>query len=161
MSPTLLIPVIEDVIKAVEKKIRKTHIGLNKLTVIEDVIKAVEKKIRKTHIGLNKLTPVYLTVCTFTDDLMISAPTERSLQKNAFTDDLMISAPTERSLQKNLKIWEEEVKKKSSKVNIWKTKVVVIGKENKQPNIKISQEKIDQLNENKYLGTWLEREGNM
>lgn len=112
------------------------------ILVMDDVIKSVENKTKKVHIGFNKLMPVYLSEC-------------------AFADDMMICAPTEKALQENLLVWEKELQKRKLKINPNKTKVMMIGKEQKQLNIELNQEKIEQVEEYKYLGIWIEREGNI
>lgn len=52
------------------------------IIIMDDVIKAAERKSKKVHIGFNKLTPVSVTVCAFADDVMICAAKEKELQEN-------------------------------------------------------------------------------
>lgn len=112
------------------------------ILIMDDIIKTTANKTKKVHIGFNKLSPVNVSVC-------------------AFADDLMICAAKEKDLQENLQIWEEELAKRNLKINISKTKVMVISKENKNTNIEINQSKIEQVDVFKYLGVQIDREGNM
>uniref|UniRef100_A0A1Y1M0F5 Reverse transcriptase domain-containing protein n=2 Tax=Photinus pyralis TaxID=7054 RepID=A0A1Y1M0F5_PHOPY len=111
------------------------------LLIMDDIIKATATRTKKVHIGTNKLIPVNVSEC-------------------AFADDVMICAAKEKDLQDNLRIWEEELTKRNMIINTNKTKVMVISKENKNINIVINQNKIEQVEAFKYLGVLIDREGN-
>ncbi|XP_031358768.1 uncharacterized protein LOC116182371 [Photinus pyralis] len=111
------------------------------LLIMDHIIKATATRTKKVHIGTNKLIPVNVSEC-------------------AFADDVMICAAKEKDLQDNLRIWEEELTKRNMIINTNKTKVMVISKENKNINIVINQNKIEQVEAFKYLGVLIDREGN-
>lgn len=54
----------------------------------------------------------------------------------------MLCASKEQDFQKKLKIWKEDLKKKAMKTNTSKTKVIVIGNENKRVSIVINDEQV-------------------
>lgn len=63
-------------------------------------------------------------------------------------------------LQHNLNVWNEELSKRNLKINVNKTKVMVIGKDNKKSNIKINQDQLDQVEAYKYFGVRIQKYGN-
>lgn len=54
----------------------------------------------------------------------------------------MLCASKEQDFQKKLKIWKEDLMKKAMKTNTSKTKVIVIGNENKRVSIVINDEQV-------------------
>lgn len=112
------------------------------ITVMDDVIKAITSRVKKVHIGYNKLKPIGISEC-------------------AFADDVMICASKEEDLRESLIIWGDELKKRNLKMNISKTKVMVIGQNNRNLNIAVNNESIEQVDQYKYLGVTIERNGNM
>lgn len=112
------------------------------IIVMDDIIKGTRDKIKKVHIGYNKLRPVEIGECVFADDITICAKSERDLQINLTT-------------------WNEELAKRNMKINPQKTKVMVIGKRTRTTDIKIGDQKIEQVDIYKYLGVLIQREGNM
>ncbi|XP_031341011.1 uncharacterized protein LOC116169125 [Photinus pyralis] len=73
----------------------------------------------------------------------------------------MICAKSERDLQMNLGAWKEELEKRNMRINCNKTKVMVIGKENRSMDIEIGSDKIEQVDVYKYLGVLIHRDGSM
>lgn len=112
------------------------------IVVMDDVIKATKKEIRTVNIGYHMMKKVCISVC-------------------AFADDLVMCAANEANLRENLNIWEKELTARNMKINAKKTKVMMVGKENRNMNIELNNEKIEQVNTYKYLGVTIDREGNM
>lgn len=113
------------------------------IIVMDDVMKEVKKKVKTTQIGYYNLTPT-------------------EISHLAFADDLMICAPTEKDLQNNLVIWEKALKNNNIRINTTKTKEMVFNnKNNSTTNIKLNEEKIEQVNSFKYLGVHIQNDGNM
>ncbi|CAH1997516.1 unnamed protein product [Acanthoscelides obtectus] len=83
-----------------------------------------------------------------------------SLSECAFADDLMICAEREKDLQTNLELWNAEIEIRNLKINVAKSKVMVIGK-NVKEIIKINNNELEQVNIYKYLGIMIQREGSM
>lgn len=57
----------------------------------------------------------------------------------------MTCAANENELQKNLRIRQDKVKKRKMKTNVSKTKVILIGKERRNINIEVSNQRIEQV----------------
>ena len=112
------------------------------IIIMDDVIKSTQQQIKKVYVGHHRLRPVTISEC-------------------AFADDLVVCAANENTMQENLKVWENELSKRNMKININKTKVMMIGKEHKQLQITLRNEKLEQVDKFKYLGVTLQREGNM
>lgn len=83
---------------------------------MDEIIKECTLKTKKLTVGYRRLTPVEVTEC-------------------AFADDLVIMAGSETNLQKNLEIWEDTFIKFEMNINVDKTKVMVISRE--QEDIKV------------------------
>ncbi|CAH1990794.1 unnamed protein product [Acanthoscelides obtectus] len=83
------------------------------------------------------------------------------LAECAFADDLMICAEREKYLQVNLKLWNAELEIRNLKINVAKSKVMVIGKNVKEIKIKINNSELEQVNVYEYLGVMIQREGSM
>jgi galactitol-specific phosphotransferase system IIB component len=66
---------------------------------------------------------------------------------------------TEKELQENLNIWNKVLKEQQMKINIVKTKIMVITKDEKNVDIEIEGTKIEQVNEFKYLGVTINNKG--
>jgi hypothetical protein len=62
------------------------------------------------------------------------------ISEHAYTDDVLLIVANERNLNYNLKIWNESLKNRGLKININKTKIImVIAKNGKKHNIKIGK----------------------
>jgi galactitol-specific phosphotransferase system IIB component len=66
---------------------------------------------------------------------------------------------TEEELQQNLNTWNKVLKEQQMKINIEKTKIMVITKDVKNVDIEIEDTKIEQVNEFKYLGVTINNKG--
>lgn len=112
------------------------------IIIMDDIIKEAQKSTKKAHIGYNNLKAVNLSEC-------------------AFADDLLICANRESDLQHNLNVWNSELCKRNLKINVNKTKVMVIGKDTRKINIKINQQQLEQVETYKYLGVKIRSDGSM
>lgn len=111
------------------------------IILMDDIIKQTRTKTKKLEIGYRRLEKIAIAEC-------------------AFADDLAIFARTETDLQRNLEVWSEELKKADMKINIEKTKFMVISKEERRARIQIDNKQIEQVESYKYLGNIIERKGN-
>jgi Reverse transcriptase (RNA-dependent DNA polymerase) len=109
---------------------------------IDEILTACKPYLHKLHIGYKNLEPIGITQCLFADDLVITASTEQDLQNNINT-------------------WNQMLQKHGMKINIQKTKVMMTSQEESETmNIIINNERIEQVDQFKYLGVVLERDGN-
>ena len=108
--------------------------------MMDDMIKDTRAKTKKLQVGHYNLKPVEISEC-------------------AFADDLMVSANSEKDLQENINIWENTFSKWNMKMNVEKSKVMHIGKDNKSLNLKINGKNIEQVETFKYLGVLINRTG--
>jgi MarR-like DNA-binding transcriptional regulator SgrR of sgrS sRNA len=99
-----------------------------------------KEKVKQVNIGHYKLTTVKISEC-------------------AFADHLVVFGSTEKELQENLNIWNKVLKQQQMKINIAKTKIMVITKDEKNVDIEIEDTKIELINEFKYLGATINNTG--
>lgn len=107
--------------------------------IIDDIIKDVNRKTNPVYVGNWNLKPVYLKQCVFADDLVVFARYEEELELN-------------------LKIWNEALASKSLKINVNKTKVMVLGNRDTSINITLEETQIEQVDVFKYLGDHIDCE---
>lgn len=110
------------------------------IILMDDVIKQTAEKTKKLEVGYRKLHRTVVSEC-------------------AFADDVVVLAKTEKDLQHNLDLWTEALQDRRLKINIQKTKVMTISKEERTINIKINGKQVEQVNEFKYLGVVLHNKG--
>ena len=108
--------------------------------IMDEIIRATRTKTKKLQIGYHKLRPITIAEC-------------------AFADDLVIWAGNVRDMQENINIWNNTLSKWNMKINITKTKVMHIGKDNINVNISINGQQIEQVTNFKYLGVKIDRSG--
>lgn len=107
---------------------------------MDDIIRNCERRTKALHVGYRNLQPISISVCAFADDVVLMAGSESELKKNLMT-------------------WEEELIKNGMKMNMQKTKVMVVAKEDQEVNITINGTKIEQVHNYTYLGTIIEDTG--
>lgn len=155
---THLVNAIKSMYKQCRNKIRrgtmeteefKTEQGLRQgsilsptlfLMIMDEVIKEATLTTKKLEIGYKNLGKVGITECVFADDLAVFAKSEKDLQYN-------------------INIWNDALRKRNMKVNAKKTKVMVISREKRNINIQIDGDKIEQVEDFKYLGNVFEVNG--
>lgn len=108
--------------------------------VIDEAIKEAKKKMKKLKLGYWKMKETQLT------ELM-------------FADDMAILADSEENLQFNLDILNKELNKINMKINVDKTKSMIISSGNKVHSIQINGQEIEQVDSYKYLGSIIESNG--
>uniref|UniRef100_A0A1Y1JWU5 Reverse transcriptase domain-containing protein n=1 Tax=Photinus pyralis TaxID=7054 RepID=A0A1Y1JWU5_PHOPY len=109
---------------------------------MDEILTTCKPKLQKLHIGYKKLEPIGITQCLFADDLVIAANTKNGLQGN-------------------INSWNETLKTHGMKMNINKTKVMIISQgEEEVLNITVDNKVIEQVPNIKYLGVNIERNGN-
>jgi hypothetical protein len=107
--------------------------------VMDEVMKESKHKVKQFQIGYWKLQEI-------------------KISEQAYTDDMLI-AVNERNLNYNLKIWNESLKNRGLKINIDKTKTMVMAKNGKKHNIKIGKQQREQVERFIYLGVQINQEG--
>jgi hypothetical protein len=110
------------------------------IIMMDEIIKKTKEKVKQVKIGHYKLATVKISEC-------------------AFADDLVVFGSTEKELQENLNTWNKVLKEQQMKINIAKTKIMVITKDEKTVDIEIEDTKIEQVNEFKYLGVTINNKG--
>lgn len=108
--------------------------------ILDDITKEVKDKVKKLLIGYWNMEPIYLSQCSFADDLMICAKNEDELQKN-------------------LEIWHTALRQRNLKINLDKTKIMVLGNSDVQTTIGLNNRIIEQTNSFKYLGVAIQKDG--
>src|SRR3978361_1866842 len=108
--------------------------------VMDDVIKEVEEKTKKLQVGYRKMTVVTVGEC-------------------AFADDLAVFAKNEVDLQYNLEMWKGAIEEKNLKLNVDKTKVMSIGKNNTAVTIRLNGMTMEQTDSYRFLGVRIHRSG--
>ena len=76
-----------------------------------------------------------------------------------YADDLVLCGESEESLKKLIEGFGRVCKSRGLKVNVDKSKVMVVSGENKQCRIILEDELLDQVSEFKYLGYLLDEKG--
>ncbi|KAF6201218.1 hypothetical protein GE061_005665 [Apolygus lucorum] len=111
------------------------------ILVMDEVLKECETKCRAFHLGNWRLQPVRFSAL-------------------AFADDVMLLAKSEEALQHNLNIWDEELRKRGLRINLAKTKSMVIAREEiKHQNLRVGGELVEQVAEFKYLRATMSQSG--
>lgn len=108
--------------------------------VLDDVFKEIKNKTKRLQVGHRNLQIVEISEC-------------------AFADDLIVYAKNERDLQLNLNVWKTALEKRNMKINVDKTKVMVIGKNASQIKIQIEEKELEQVEAFKYLGVNIHKNG--
>lgn len=117
--------------------------GLSPLLFIlfmNEILKKCNKETKKLNVGYNRLEMTYIT-------------------EGLFADDIVLYAENEKNLQHNITVWKKHLERAGMKINEKKTKIMVIGDHN--TNIKIDNEKLEQVKVYKYLGVKIEENGKM
>ena len=112
------------------------------IVFLDRITKACNKRIRRLKLGNHQLKPVYL------NDL-------------AYADDLMVMASSEANLQHNIAVWAEELAKKGMKINVEKTKTMIISKKEETHTITVDGTVLEKVNLFKYLGSVISANGKM
>ena len=110
------------------------------IMIMDDVLKEVKPKISQVHVGYRNMKPIGISECLFADDLVILARSEVELQSNIET-------------------WRVALSKRNMKINMEKTRVMVVGKERKNVKIEVDGRKLQQVTVCKYLGVNIQDSG--
>ena len=70
-----------------------------------------------------------------------------------FADDLVVLAETEKALQHNLQELNEKLDEWGMKANWQNTRVMRVERKHEVCNVKVKDERVEQVKEMKYLGT--------
>lgn len=111
------------------------------ITVMDDIIKETKSQTKPITVGYKNLQPITISEC-------------------AFADDVVICGKSEKEIQHNLNIWYNALKTRNMKINIEKTKHMVVGYKEEYRNLTINDTEIERTNVFKYLGVLIERTGN-
>lgn len=109
---------------------------------MDGIIKNCEKRLKKLHIGYRNLQRIGFSIL-------------------AYADDILLAADSDKNLQFNMKVLTEELAKKKMKINVEKSKTMVIGGKGKRLQIKVKGTVLEQVKNFKYLGAHLNEEGRM
>lgn len=107
---------------------------------MDNIIKKCERKVKKMFVGYKNLERV-------------------EIAEGVFADDVVLIAGSEKQLQENLKVWKETIENEGMEINIDKTKILVVGEQSIDTEIKVGDIKIEQVREYKYLGITLNETG--
>lgn len=110
------------------------------ILAMDEMIKLVKTQISAVTAGYLRLQPITVTEC-------------------AFADDLTIFGMTELEIKRNLEKWSEVLKEYGMKMNIGKTKVMVISRKDKKVSVTCEGQAIEQVNTIKYLGVVIDNKG--
>ncbi|KAJ4432109.1 hypothetical protein ANN_20724 [Periplaneta americana] len=110
------------------------------IILMNDIIKTSGKSSKKFSIGNWLMKPV-------------------KILELAFAGDLVLLAKTENDLKHNLSVWNRELKKRNMKINVEKTKTMIISREEKSHTIKLGNQLLKQVKEFKYLGSVINSDG--
>ena len=110
--------------------------------VLDDVVKKCKESMSKYRIGYWNMKIITIT-------------------ELCYADDLIIIGETEKQLQNNIKVFNEELRKKNMKINIQKTKTMVIGNSEEKHSIELDGKYLEQVKSYKYLGVVINRKGNL
>lgn len=105
--------------------------------------KKCKTEIRNTHIGYHNLTPV------MTQDLI-------------YADDILLMARNKNRLQENINIWKKHLEESGMTINIDKTKVMHVTKqdnEEEEVDIQIDGKHIQTVQTYEYLGVLINKDG--
>lgn len=108
--------------------------------VMDDIIKETKNRVKKVRVGYRNLEVVTVSVC-------------------AFADDLAILAESEKDLQENLRIWREALHDRGLKINIEKTRIMSIGREDFKMSTTLDGNRIEQTETFNYLGVRIHKNG--
>ena len=78
-----------------------------------------------------------------------------------FVDDLMMLVETKEALQHNLQELNDRLDEWGIKANWQKMRVMRVGRKHEVCNVKVKSERVEQVNEMKYLGTMIISDGSM
>ena len=77
----------------------------------------------------------------------------------AFADDLVLAAESTEKLQASVNIWTKELEERGLKINITKTKTMIIARQQQAHRITIYDEQVEQVQRFKYLGVIISADG--
>lgn len=107
---------------------------------MDRTIKKCDKRVNKMFVGYKNLKRI-------------------EIANGIFVDDVVLIAGSEKQLQENLNIWNETMKEEGMKMNMNKTKILVIGNPDIGTGVKVDDTRIEQVKSFKYLGTMIDRTG--
>lgn len=110
------------------------------ITYVDEIIKQCTRKCKKATIGHINLQRV-------------------EVSEGVYADDVVIIARNEKDLEENLHIWNTTLHESGMKMNRNKTKVMAIGEEPIDMEIKIEGTKLEQVNTFQYLGVTIDDNG--
>lgn len=108
--------------------------------ILDEAIKTAKTNIKEYFVGRWKMENIYVS-------------------ELCFADDMVIIAADENTLQHNLDHYNKQLKEMNMAISTEKTKTMIVSKERKQHNIKINEEKIEQVARFKYLGSIFTEDG--
>ena len=111
------------------------------IITMNEIIQKSREGAKALRIGYKNMKPVEITEC-------------------AFADDLVIFAKKEEELQRNINVWKENLGEYNLKINISKSKVMMISRSSRNIKIQIDNIQMEQVEDFKYLGTVIEAKGN-
>uniref|UniRef100_V5GWZ6 Retrovirus-related Pol polyprotein n=1 Tax=Anoplophora glabripennis TaxID=217634 RepID=V5GWZ6_ANOGL len=107
---------------------------------MDEIIKKCALEIKKLNVGYRNLQRI-------------------DISEGAFADDVVIMAGTKKDLEHNLNIWNLVLEENGMKMNKKKMRVMMIGSEQENVNIKAGNENIQQVDVFQYLGVEVENNG--
>lgn len=108
--------------------------------IMDDVVKECKKVTRKYKIGRRRMEMVQISELLYADDLVLLAGSERELQYNVDT-------------------YIREMQKVNMRINIEKTKTMIVGPTERKHEITIGGKTVEQVSNFKYLGSCISSNG--
>lgn len=110
------------------------------IMIMDDILKEVQTKVKRIHVGFRNMSPVCIAECVFADDLLLLAQNEEELQHS-------------------VQIWKEALAARNLKINMEKTKVMVVGEERICVGVEMDGTRLEQVSDFKYLGVHIQEDG--
>ena len=85
----------------------------------------------------------------------------KQLEPLLFAGDLVMLAECEDAMQHNLQELNDRLDEWEMKANWQKTRVMRVGRKHGICNVKVNEERVEQVKEMKYLGTMISSDGSM
>ena len=99
-------------------------------------------QMRALNVGMLKLAPVKITMLSFADDLVVFGKTQEDLEHN-------------------VNMLNREITQRGMKINLNKTKTMIISREPKPHTIRVEGEALEQVDSYKYLGVMIKSNGSL
>lgn len=110
--------------------------------VLDDAIKEAKKEVKQYFVGHWNLDQIKISEITYADDMVLVGKDEETLTQN-------------------VKIYNEKLESINMRININKTKTMIIGNHNEKHTISLGDAQLEQVGKFKYLGTQVTKDGRL